>query len=56
MESLGQVFDYLGFDIFYRVDGPPAGSGPYLLAIHGYPFNSVGLVALIWWRSRSGSR
>ena len=28
--------DYLGFDIFFRV----AGSGPPLLLIHGYPFNS----------------
>jgi pimeloyl-ACP methyl ester carboxylesterase len=32
----GQYFDYLGFDIFYRVQG----SGPVLLLIHGYPFNS----------------
>ena len=32
----GEIFDYLGFDIFYRV----AGSGPPLLLIHGYPFNS----------------
>ncbi|MDT5274525.1 MAG: hypothetical protein QOG95_1457, partial [Mycobacterium sp.] len=32
----GQYFDYLGFDIFHRV----AGSGPPLLLIHGYPFNS----------------
>src|ERR1700691_4122967 len=32
----GQYFDYLGFDIFYRVSG----SGPPLLLIHGYPFNS----------------
>lgn len=32
----GQYFDYLGFDIFYRAEG----SGPYLLAIHGYPFSS----------------
>jgi pimeloyl-ACP methyl ester carboxylesterase len=32
----GQYFDYLGFDIFYRVQG----SGPALLLIHGYPFNS----------------
>jgi pimeloyl-ACP methyl ester carboxylesterase len=31
----GEFFDYLGFDIFYRVGG----SGPLLL-IHGYPFNS----------------
>ncbi|NEW44962.1 alpha/beta fold hydrolase [Nocardia cyriacigeorgica] len=32
----GQYFDFLGFEVFYRV----AGSGPYLLLIHGYPFNS----------------
>ncbi len=32
----GQYFDYLGFDVFYRVEG----SGPTLLLIHGYPFNS----------------
>jgi hypothetical protein len=28
----GLYFDYLGFDIFYRVEG----SGPPLLLIHGY--------------------
>ena len=32
----GEYFDYLGFDIFYRMEG----SGPPLLLIHGYPFNS----------------
>lgn len=32
----GDHFDYLGFDVFYRV----AGTGPHLLLIHGYPFNS----------------
>ncbi|MGA7052782.1 MAG: alpha/beta fold hydrolase, partial [Mycobacterium sp.] len=32
----GQYFDYLGFDVFYRMEG----SGPPLLLIHGYPFNS----------------
>ncbi|MGA9489021.1 MAG: alpha/beta hydrolase [Mycobacterium sp.] len=32
----GQYVDYLGFEIFYRVQG----SGPPLLLIHGYPFNS----------------
>ncbi|OBF37688.1 alpha/beta hydrolase [Mycobacterium sp. ACS1612] len=32
----GQYFDYLGFDIFYRVEG----SGPHLVLIHGYPFNT----------------
>ncbi|MDT5233828.1 MAG: hypothetical protein QOI39_4328, partial [Mycobacterium sp.] len=34
--AAGQLFDYLGFDIFYRIQG----SGPPLLLIHGYPFNS----------------
>src|SRR6201995_4421578 len=34
--AAGKHFDYLGFDIFYRVEG----SGPPLLLIHGYPFNS----------------
>lgn len=42
-KSAGQYFDYLGFDIFYRVQG----SGPNLLLIHGYPFNSWDW-ALIW--------
>jgi pimeloyl-ACP methyl ester carboxylesterase len=32
----GGYFDYLGFDVFYRMEG----SGPPLLLIHGYPFNS----------------
>jgi pimeloyl-ACP methyl ester carboxylesterase len=32
----GRYFDYLGFQIFYRIEG----SGPPLLLIHGYPFNS----------------
>ena len=32
----GQYYDYLGFNVFYRT----AGSGPNLLLIHGYPFNS----------------
>jgi pimeloyl-ACP methyl ester carboxylesterase len=35
-KASGQYFDYLGFDVFYRVGG----SGPTLLLIHGYPFNS----------------
>ena len=35
-KSAGQYFDYLGFDVFYRTEG----SGPTLLLIHGYPFNS----------------
>src|SRR6195952_1161375 len=39
----GLYFDYLGFDIFYRVEG----SGPPLLLIHGYPFNSFDW-ELIW--------
>ncbi len=34
--SQGRCFDYLGFDVFYRHEG----SGPNLLLIHGYPFNS----------------
>ena len=39
----GQYFDYLGFDIFHRI----AGSGPPLLLIHGYPFNTWDW-SLIW--------
>jgi pimeloyl-ACP methyl ester carboxylesterase len=39
----GKHFDYLGFDVFYRVEG----SGPPLLLIHGYPFNSFDWVP-IW--------
>ena len=39
----GLYFDYLGFDIFYRIEG----SGPPLLLIHGYPFNSSDW-QLIW--------
>jgi pimeloyl-ACP methyl ester carboxylesterase len=42
-KAAGQYFDYLGFDIFYRVEG----SGPALLLIHGYPFNSWDW-SLIW--------
>ena len=45
--AAGRYFDYLGFDIFYRVDGPPIGEAPVLLAIHGYPFNSWDW-SLIW--------
>lgn len=45
--AAGRYFDYLGFDIFYRVDGPPPGEAPVLLAIHGYPFNSWDW-SLIW--------
>ncbi|MCU1697688.1 MAG: Alpha/beta hydrolase fold protein [Mycobacterium sp.] len=46
-KAAGQYFDYLGFDIFYRVDGRPYGEAPVLLLIHGYPFNSFDW-ALIW--------
>jgi len=42
-KSAGRYFDYLGFDIFYRVEG----SGPVLLLVHGYPFNSFDWAA-IW--------
>jgi pimeloyl-ACP methyl ester carboxylesterase len=35
-KSRGNYFDYLGFDVFYRTEG----TGPRLLLIHGYPFNS----------------
>ena len=35
-KAAGHYFDHLGFDIFYRREG----SGPELLLIHGYPFNS----------------
>jgi len=35
-KSGGQSLDYLGFNIFYRTQG----SGPHLLLIHGYPFNT----------------
>jgi len=34
--SRGEHFDYLGFEVFYRREG----SGPVLLAVHGYPFSS----------------
>ena len=39
-KAAGRYFDYLGFEIFYRIDGPPLGEARILLAIHGYPFNS----------------
>jgi len=42
-KAAGSYFDYLGFDIFYRV----AGSGPPLVLIHGYPFNTYDWT-LIW--------
>ncbi|BBX17232.1 alpha/beta hydrolase [Mycolicibacterium duvalii] len=43
----GEYFDYLGFDIFYRLAGHPLGTGPHLLLIHGYPFNTFDW-ARIW--------
>ena len=46
-KAAGQYFDYLGFDVFYRVAGRPVGAAPALLLIHGYPFNSWDW-ALIW--------
>jgi len=46
-KAAGQYFDYLGFNIFYRVDGPPLGQAPILLLIHGYPFNTYDW-ELIW--------
>lgn len=42
-KTTGQYFDYLGFDVFYRVEG----TGPALLLIHGYPFSSFDW-SLIW--------
>ncbi|MDZ4265559.1 MAG: alpha/beta hydrolase [Mycobacterium sp.] len=39
-KSEGRLFDYLGFEVFYRVAGLPLGQGPALLLIHGYPFNT----------------
>lgn len=39
-KAAGRYFDYLGFDVFYRVAGTPLGEAPTLLLIHGYPFNS----------------
>jgi pimeloyl-ACP methyl ester carboxylesterase len=41
-KSAGEYFDYLGFDVFYRKQG----SGPNLVLIHGYPFNSWDWAAL----------
>jgi pimeloyl-ACP methyl ester carboxylesterase len=35
-KTSGHFFDYLGFNVFYRIEG----TGPVLLLIHGYPFNS----------------
>src|ERR1700712_241749 len=42
-KAAGQYFDYLGFDVFFRVEG----TGPALLLIHGYPFSSWDW-SLIW--------
>ncbi len=42
-KAAGQYFDYLGFEVFFRVEG----TGPALLLIHGYPFNSWDW-SLIW--------
>jgi pimeloyl-ACP methyl ester carboxylesterase len=39
----GRAFDYLGFEVFYVVEG----SGPQLLLIHGYPFSSFDWVK-VW--------
>ena len=39
----GESFDFLGFDVFFRHEG----TGPVLLLIHGYPFNSFDWQA-IW--------
>ncbi len=41
-KSKGRSFDYLGWEIFYIIEG----SGPYLLLVHGYPFNSYDWVKL----------
>jgi pimeloyl-ACP methyl ester carboxylesterase len=35
-KAAGRHFDYLGFEVFFRNEG----SGPPLLLIHGYPFNT----------------
>jgi pimeloyl-ACP methyl ester carboxylesterase len=35
-KARGEYFDYLGFDVFFIREG----SGPNLLLVHGYPFNS----------------
>jgi pimeloyl-ACP methyl ester carboxylesterase len=39
----GSAFDFLGFEVFYVIEG----SGPHLLLVHGYPFNSFDWVK-IW--------
>src|ERR1700756_6057708 len=46
-KAAGDFFDYLGFEIFYRLAGRPLGDAPNLLLIHGYPFNSWDW-SLIW--------
>jgi pimeloyl-ACP methyl ester carboxylesterase len=46
-KAAGHHFDYLGFDVFYRLDGLPPGDGAALLLVHGYPFNSHDW-SLIW--------
>jgi pimeloyl-ACP methyl ester carboxylesterase len=46
-KNAGEYFDYLGFEIFHRVDGPPLGTAPVLLLVHGYPFNTYDWT-LIW--------
>ena len=41
--SQGESFDYLGFEVFYRLEGTRRrriGRGPVLLLVHGYPFSS----------------
>jgi pimeloyl-ACP methyl ester carboxylesterase len=35
-KARGEYFDYLGFDVFFVKEG----TGPNLLLVHGYPFNS----------------
>ncbi len=35
-KAKGEYFDYLGFDVFFIKEG----TGPNLLLVHGYPFNS----------------
>lgn len=42
-KATGQYFDYLGFEVFFSVEG----TGPALLLIHGYPFSSWDW-SLIW--------
>jgi pimeloyl-ACP methyl ester carboxylesterase len=44
-KSNGRWFDYLGFEVFYAIDG----AGPHLLLLHGYPFSSFDWARV--WRS-----